>query len=66
MDTTIFETLTQTCSRKLPGEIDKILTAAKGQKACAISFITKRHWKHMDFKEVHKNEGHDRVLRTGL
>lgn len=40
MDTTIFETFSQTCSRKLPGEIDKILTAAKGQKACAISFIT--------------------------
>lgn len=40
MDTTRFEKFGQECSKELPNEIDKILNAAKGEKACAIGFIT--------------------------
>ncbi len=40
MDTTKFETFRQICNRRLPDEIDNILDAAKGEKACTIGFIT--------------------------
>lgn len=40
MDTTKFEKFDQECSKGLPNEIDKILNTAKGEKACAIGFIT--------------------------
>lgn len=40
MDTAIFEKFAQVCSKELPNEIDKILSDAKGEKACAIGFIT--------------------------
>ena len=40
MDMTKFETFRQICNRRLPDEIDKILDAAKGEKACTIGFIT--------------------------
>lgn len=40
MDRAIFESFSQICARRLPDEIDQILSTAKGEKACAISFIT--------------------------
>lgn len=40
MDTSKFEKFAQVCSKELPNEIDKILNEAKGEKACAIGFIT--------------------------
>lgn len=40
MDVRKFEKFSQICSKKLPDEINKILNAAKGEKACAIGFIT--------------------------
>lgn len=40
MDMAMFEKFSQICSKKLPKEINKILKKAKGQKACAIGFIT--------------------------
>ncbi len=40
MDTIMFEKFGQKCSKELPNEIGKILSIAKGQKACAIGFIT--------------------------
>lgn len=40
MDTTKFERFSELCSQKLPNEIDKILNTVKGEKVCAIGFIT--------------------------
>ena len=40
MDITKFELFDRECAEKLPGEISKILKAAKGKDACAIGFIT--------------------------
>lgn len=40
MDIARLEKFGQRCSKELPNEIDKILNAAKGEKACAIGFIT--------------------------
>ena len=40
MDITKFETFSQKCSKELPGEINKILEAARGKESCAIGFIT--------------------------
>lgn len=40
MDTTRFEAFGELCSQRLPNEIDKILSAVKGEKQCAIGFIT--------------------------
>lgn len=40
MDMTMFEKFSQICAKKLPKEINKILKNAKGQKTCAIGFIT--------------------------
>lgn len=40
MDMAMFDKFSQICSKKLPKEIEKILKKAKGQKACAIGFIT--------------------------
>lgn len=40
MDIAKFEKFNQICSEKLPNEIDKILNAARGKKACAVGFIT--------------------------
>lgn len=40
MDIAKFEKFSQICSEELPNEIDKILNAAKGEKICAIGFIT--------------------------
>ena len=40
MDTIKFEKFSQICFKELPNEIDKILKAAKGEKVCAIGFIT--------------------------
>ena len=40
MDITKFTKFDQICSEKLPNEIDKILKEAKGEKVCAIGFIT--------------------------
>lgn len=37
---TKFKEFSKQCSKQLPGEIDKILNTAKGEKACAIGFIT--------------------------
>ena len=40
MDIARFEKFDLECSRKLPGEIMEILKKAKGQRTCAIGFIT--------------------------
>lgn len=40
MDIAVFKEFREKCSKELPNEIDKILQKAKGEKACAISFIT--------------------------
>ena len=40
MDIARFEKFDLVCSKKLPGEIKKILKKAKGQRTCAIGFIT--------------------------
>lgn len=40
MDIAKLEKFSQTCSEKLPDEINKILNAAKGENACAVGFIT--------------------------
>lgn len=40
MDAAKFETFNRICSEKLPKEIDKILSAAKGETVCAIGLIT--------------------------
>lgn len=40
MDVTKFEKFSRDCSKGLPNEIDQILKTAKGQKFCAIGFIT--------------------------
>ena len=40
MDIAKFEKFSQICSKELPNEIDKILSAAKGENFCAIGFIT--------------------------
>ncbi|MBF0713856.1 DUF4303 domain-containing protein [Gemella sp. GH3] len=40
MDIELFEEFSEKCSKELPNEIDKILQNVKGEKACAISFIT--------------------------
>lgn len=40
MDITKFENFRQICSKELPNEINQILNAAKGEKSCAIGFIT--------------------------
>ena len=40
MDIAVFKEFSETCSKELPNEIDKILQHAKGEKACTISFIT--------------------------
>ena len=40
MDIAKFEKFSQICSKELPNEIDKILSAAKGENSCAIGFIT--------------------------
>lgn len=40
MDRAIFESFSRICSARLPDEIDQILSAAQGENACAISFIT--------------------------
>ena len=40
MDMARFEKFDLACSKKLPGEIKKILKKAKGQRTCAIGFIT--------------------------
>lgn len=40
MNTAKFEAFGRICSARLPDEIDQILSDAKGESACAISFIT--------------------------
>lgn len=40
MDITKFERFSQDCSKGLPNEIDQVLKVAKGEKFCAIGFIT--------------------------
>lgn len=40
MDITMFAKFDQICSKELSNEIDKILMEAKGQKKCAIAFVT--------------------------
>ncbi len=40
MNTTRFEAFGELCSQKLPDEINKILNTVKGEKICAIGFIT--------------------------
>lgn len=40
MDITKFEQFSQKSSEELPGQIDQVLKAAKGEKICAIGFIT--------------------------
>lgn len=40
MDITKFEPFSQKCLKELPGEINKILEAARGKESCAIGFIT--------------------------
>lgn len=40
MDITKFELFSQKCLKELPGEINKILEAARGKESCAIGFIT--------------------------
>lgn len=40
MDIAKFEKFSHICSKELPNEINKILNAAKGEKPCAIGFIT--------------------------
>ena len=40
MDIAVFKEFSETCSKELPNEIDRILQHAKGEKACAIGFIT--------------------------
>ncbi|MCI9617679.1 MAG: hypothetical protein HFG31_06705 [Eubacterium sp.] len=40
MDIAVFKEFSHKCSKELSKEIDKILQSAKGEKACAIGFVT--------------------------